>query len=78
MTEDEIVKVYIDHIARWFGIKPTRQIADELDLSESQVESIMDDISWPKFKIAQNVKKASAEDLKPACVIIPFRGKIEP
>ena len=72
MTEEQIVKVYVDHICRWFGIKPTRQIADELDLSEAQVESIMDEISWPKFRIAQNVEKAHAEDIKPACIILPF------
>jgi len=73
-----MIQVYLRHIERWFGIKPTRQIADELDLSESQVELLMDHIDRPRFKIAIGIKRVTVEDLKPACIIIPFRGKIEP
>lgn len=74
MTENEILQVYLTHIERWFGIKSTRQIAEELDLSEAQIESIVDDISWPKFKIAQGVERANLD--KHTCTIIPFRGRL--
>ncbi len=74
VTDNEILQVYLTHIERWFGIKSTRQIAEELDLSEAQIESIVDDISWPKFKIAQDIPRANKENH--ICQVIPFRGRL--
>lgn len=75
MTEEEIIRTYVNYICRWYAIKPTQEIADALDLSVPQIEALVDEIEWPhfvKFKIAPHVVKAEAEDAKPACVILPF------
>lgn len=72
MTEEQIVEIYLQYIAKWYGIKPTEQIAEDLDIACVQVECLVDHIQWPKFQIAREVVKANVEDAKPACVILPF------
>ena len=72
MTEDEIVATYLNYIAANFPRMSIERIAHNLDLLPAQVESLLDDMTWDKFKIGSNVKKARAEDARPACVILPF------
>lgn len=77
MTESEEIKLYVDYIARWYGIKPTVEIAEALDLSPEQIELIVDEVPFPnfvKFKIAVGVERANIE--KHTCTIIPFKGAI--
>lgn len=72
MTEDESIDIYLRYITIWYGRMPVEQIAENLDISILQVESLFDHIQWPKFQIAREVVKANVEDAKPACVILPF------
>jgi len=77
MTEAEEIKIYLDYIARWYGIKPTREIAEALDLSESQIELLVDEVPFPafkRFKIAVGIPRANKE--QHICTVIPFRGRL--
>lgn len=78
MTEMEEIEIYLNYIAGNYPRLSCEHIADNLGLTVGQVESLLDDMTWDQFKIGGNVIKARTEDAKPACVIIPFRGKIEP
>lgn len=78
MTEDEIIATYLEYICANFPRLSVERIARNLDIPEAYVEVLLDDVSWDQFKIGANAVKAKAEDAKPACVIIPFRGRIEP
>jgi hypothetical protein len=77
MTEAEEIKVYVDYIARWYGIKPTAEIAESLDLSCEQIELIVDEVPFPsfvKFKVAVGIPRANKE--QHTCQIIPFMGRL--
>lgn len=78
MTDADIIATYCEYIAANFPRLSIERIARNLDIPEAYVEVLLDDITWDQFKIGTRAVKARAEDAKPACVIIPFKGKIEP
>ncbi len=72
MNEDEEIAIYLNYIVANYPRLSCERIGENLGLTTGQVESLLDDMTWDKFKIAPEVKKARAEDAKPACVILPF------
>ena len=82
MTDDEIVEIYLNHIAKWYGLKPTAQLAEDLDLTCEQVEDLVDHIAFPAFSHfagARNVRKAVYTDRYPVppsdSNVLPFVRK---
>ena len=75
MTEEQAYQVYLNYIEKNFPRLSIAKMAETLDLSEAQISSIIDTMSWRHFKIAENVRKATAPT---TCRIIPFRGAIKP